>query len=158
MKDPAVAGVLAWLLPGLGHLYQGRTAKGLLFFVCLMGTFVWGMYLGEWKVVYWAWDEERKPLLEGLCRLGMGLPSATSYVQSFRRDGTLPVLGRFQAAPSRAELQELNARLNRRWDIAKIYTMIASLLNILVILDALAGPAELAHAPVPSPNREAAPS
>ena len=38
LKDPLVAGVLAWLIPGLGHFYQGRNAKGALFAICIMGT------------------------------------------------------------------------------------------------------------------------
>jgi len=156
LHDTFTAGLLAWLVPGLGHIYQGRTAKGVLFFVTLMGTFLWGMYLGEWKVVYWAWDE-RKPVVEGLCRLGMGLSSLPSIVQSFRDDGRgLPLIGRFQAAPSAAELQELNARLSRTWHIAQIYTMIASLLNVLVILDAQSGPSELAFARRREPTEEPA--
>jgi hypothetical protein len=149
IKDPLIAAVLAWLLPGLGHIYQGRLAKGLLFFVCLMGTFLWGMRLGEWRVVYWAWDD-RKPVVEGLCRLGMGLPSLPAVLQSLpsldglrREDRGLPVIGHLQSTPSRAELDELNARLSRSWSIAQVFTMIASLLNILVILDAQGGPAEL---------------
>ena len=158
LKDPFVAAVLAWLIPGLGHIYQGRQAKGLLFFVCLMGTFVYGMYLGEWKVVYWAWDD-RKPVIEGICRLGMGLPSLPALLQSFSDDeGGLPLLGRFQATPSKPELEELNARLSRTWNIAAIYTMIASLLNILVILDAQGGPAEYVRAAGREPSQEPAPA
>lgn len=157
LKDPLIAGILAWLVPGLGHMYQGRIAKGIFFFVCLMGAFVYGMYLGEWKVVYWSWEKDRKPVVEGLCRLGMGVPSAPAILQSFReKDGQLPVLGKFQAAPSKAELQELNARLNRTWNIAQIYTMIASLLNILVIFDACGGPAEAATARNALPEQEPA--
>ena len=156
LKDPFTAAVLAWLVPGLGHIYQGRFAKGLLFFVCLMGAFVYGMYLGEWKSVYWAWDD-RKPVIEGICRLGMGLPALPSILQSFRKDGEgLPVIGGFQATPSKAELDELNARLSRTWDIAKIYTMIAGLLNILVILDAQSGPAEHIPARARDPKQEPA--
>jgi Family of unknown function (DUF6677) len=152
MRDPFTAALLAWLVPGLGHIYQGRVAKGVLFFVCLMGAFLWGMYLGEWKVVYWAWDD-RKPLVEGLCRLGMGLPSLPALLQSLpaldslrREDGGLPIIGHFQATPSRAKLDELHARLSHSWSIAQVFTMIASLLNILVILDAQGGPAEKYYA------------
>jgi hypothetical protein len=141
LKDSTTAALLAWLVPGLGHVYQGRFAKGIIFFVCLMGTFVWGLYLGEWKSVYWTWDD-RKPLVGGLFRLGMGLPPLPALLQSFRPEGAgLPLLGKFQAAPSRAELQELHARLNRRWHIAEVYTWIACLLNIMAILDAYGGAA-----------------
>src|SRR5262245_10871424 len=148
IKDPFTAAFLAWLVPGLGHIYQGRVAKGVLFFVCLMGAFLYGMYLGEWKVVYWAWDD-RKPLVQGVCRLGMGLPSLPALLQSLpvldslrREDHGLPIIGNFEAPPSRAKLDELHARLSRSWSIAEVFTMIASLLNILVIMDAQGGPAE----------------
>ena len=47
LKDRGLAAFLAWLIPGLGHLYQGRTAKAGLFFVCIMGTFLYGLYLGS---------------------------------------------------------------------------------------------------------------
>ena len=33
LKEPWLAALLAWLVPGLGHIYQGRTGKGILFFV-----------------------------------------------------------------------------------------------------------------------------
>ena len=42
LKDPRLAAFLAWLVPGLGHIYQGRTGKGVLFFVCIVGTFFYG--------------------------------------------------------------------------------------------------------------------
>ena len=41
LKDPALAALLAWLIPGLGHWYQGRRAKAVLFFVCIMGLFAY---------------------------------------------------------------------------------------------------------------------
>lgn len=46
------AGLLSYLVPGLGQIYQGRVAKGLLFFVCLYSMFFLGMYLGNWRNVY----------------------------------------------------------------------------------------------------------
>src|SRR3954466_13370719 len=52
LKEPWLAALLAWLVPGLGHLYQGRVGKGMLFFFCVLGTFVFGMVIGEGKVVY----------------------------------------------------------------------------------------------------------
>src|SRR5947209_18454967 len=43
----ALAGLLSYLVPGLGQMYQGRISKGLLFFVCLYGLFFYGMLLGK---------------------------------------------------------------------------------------------------------------
>ena len=52
LKDPRLAAFLAWLIPGAGHIYQGRTGKGVLFFVCILGTFFYGLYIGDGRVVY----------------------------------------------------------------------------------------------------------
>src|SRR5437762_323317 len=48
----AFAGLLSYLVPGLGQIYQGRIGKGLLFLACLYGMFFYGMSLGNWKNVY----------------------------------------------------------------------------------------------------------
>ena len=47
LKDPALAALLAWLVPGLGHWYQGRRAKAVLYFICIMGLFAYGVYLSS---------------------------------------------------------------------------------------------------------------
>jgi hypothetical protein len=46
------AAFLGYLVPGLGHIYQGRVGKGVLFMVCLYILFFYGMYLGQLKNVY----------------------------------------------------------------------------------------------------------
>jgi hypothetical protein len=91
----------------------------------------------------------------------MGLPSLPGWLQSipqldaYRRDDNgLPIIGNFQAAPSVAKLGELHARLSRTWNIAQAFTMIASLLNVLVILDAVSGPAERSYARPEESHRE----
>ncbi len=52
LKNRWLAGVLALLLPGLGHFYQGRSFKAGIYCVCILGLFFSGQALGEWKVVY----------------------------------------------------------------------------------------------------------
>ena len=52
LRDPFVGALLAWLIPGAGHWYQGRRSKAVLFFVCITVTFLYGLYLGEGRVVY----------------------------------------------------------------------------------------------------------
>ena len=52
LKNPAIAAALAWLIPGAGHFYQGRRGKSILFFVCIMSTFLFGLGLGRGRVVY----------------------------------------------------------------------------------------------------------
>jgi hypothetical protein len=156
LKDPAVAALLAWLVPGLGHLYQGRTAKAILFFVCIMGTFVYGLFLGGsrelgfGRVVYVAWRPEDKRL-PFFCQIGVGLPAMPALIQANRvRNGKSVWLGGFMAPPrdemdrggnqSGPTLNELNKSLAHFFELGTVYTMIAGLLNILAIYDAFAGP------------------
>lgn len=52
LKNRWIAAGLALLLPGLGHLYQGRTFKAAIYSTCILGLFFSGQALGDWKVVY----------------------------------------------------------------------------------------------------------
>src|SRR5262245_61476305 len=47
-----MAAFLSYLIPGLGQIYQGRVAKGVLFFICVYAMFIYGMYLGSGTVTY----------------------------------------------------------------------------------------------------------
>jgi hypothetical protein len=97
LKDPAMAALLAWLIPGLGHWYQGRWAKASLYFLCIMGLFSYGVYLsssdqqcadgrakiGYGRAVYFAWQKEDHHLAY-LCQIGVGLPALPALVQAYR--------------------------------------------------------------------------
>src|SRR5687768_3589470 len=81
LKEPWSAALLAWLLPGAGHVYQGRTGKGLLFFVCVMGTFVFGLVIGDWKVVYASSPGEDPWRWQYYCQLGVGAAAMPALLQ-----------------------------------------------------------------------------
>jgi TM2 domain-containing membrane protein YozV len=40
MNNPVIVGVLSWLLPGVGHLMQGRYKRGLI-----IGGAIWIMFI-----------------------------------------------------------------------------------------------------------------
>lgn len=251
LKNRWLAALLAFLIPGAGHLYQGRTFKGLLYLVCIMGTFSFGMHLSEGKAVAYQSAASGKRNLGYFAQLGIGVPVFYAVVQSkrfsnprnrpldqleaplsqpfrgriVRRDGdgrtvTERVSGRIELEPVRRDYgpdvegiftgtseknepvelklagnfrlgprvngselrrlqcavvqeqdgrlvqsgsiegtvprpffdwfeapmdneteQDLNRRLEKRLEIALVYTWIAGLLNILAIWDALDGPA-----------------
>lgn len=82
LKSPGFAAFLAFLVPGLGHLYQGRTFKGLLFFVCILGTFAFGLRLGDGKVVYFDWSSNEKRTWAYTCQFWTGFPALPALVQS----------------------------------------------------------------------------
>ena len=47
VREPVLATALTWVLPGLGHLYQGRRLRGALVFGTLVGLFVLATVLAE---------------------------------------------------------------------------------------------------------------
>jgi len=99
LKDPRLAAFLGWLVPGLGHIYQGRTGKGVLLFVCILGTFFYGLYIGGGRVVYASTENvlSRKFLNERwqyVCQLGVGLPALPALIQRDRvRSQKTPLFG-----------------------------------------------------------------
>lgn len=145
LKNPPLAALLAWLVPGLGHLYQGRTGKGILFFVCIMGLFLFGFSQGSWKIVYFRWDKEEWRW-NYLAQLGAGAIAFPALAHKPEWRQWLPASVRdFELMPSEVELDDLHREYGSEMDIAVIYTVIAGLLNILVVYDAFSGPALFAE-------------
>ncbi|MBA4064084.1 MAG: hypothetical protein C0501_10305 [Isosphaera sp.] len=154
------AALLSYLVPGLGQVYQGRVGKGLLFFAGLYLLFFYGMAMGQWRNV-WLPDPAELPDMEVrgvrlggwvkavayrpqfLAQFWIGTaawPAVTQYALYDRGKDEGPVFGTFQRAPTEAELNDLQRRGSKRWDLGWVYTVIAGVLNLLVIYDALAGP------------------
>lgn len=82
LKDPALAALLAFLVPGLGHLYQRRVFKGLLYCVCILGTFFTGLSIGHGQVVYFQWKQPENRTYAYLCQFWVGLPALPALAQS----------------------------------------------------------------------------
>jgi hypothetical protein len=165
LKDPVLAAFLAWLIPGLGHAYQGRWAKAGLFAVCILGTFIYGAYLGSdnrygWaRVVYFSWREGDRRL-PYLCQVGIGLPALPALVQAYRMGNQDRVwFGGFMAPPrlpsaearafqpnandpnqDQPTADDLQKEMTPGYGMGEVYTMIAGLLNVLAIYDAWGGP------------------
>jgi hypothetical protein len=99
LKDPRLAAFLAWLVPGLGHIYQRRTGKGVLFFVCIVGTFFYGWYIGGNRVVYASTANVfsmrfLQDRWQYVCQFGAGLPALPALVERQRiREGKQPLFG-----------------------------------------------------------------
>jgi hypothetical protein len=165
LKDPLLAALLAWLIPGLGHWYQGRCHKAVLFFVCILGTFIYGLYLGEGRVVYASWRPNDKRL-QYFTQVAVGLPALPAAVQAVRtRPIEFPVYERFMVPPDLgqherdipSELDRLMKRMHRYWELGTYFTVIAGLLNILAIYDAWGGPAYSTAAPAKKEDDEGPP-
>ena len=157
------AALLSYLVPGLGQIYQGRVAKGILFFICIYTLFFYGMYLGSWRNVYMiaegsdtpSWTDNlplgRSGLVKRLmdrphfvAQFFMGVavwPAIYQYWAYDPRQSDTPPLHGFMRQPAESELQRIERDGDRTWDLAWVYTVIAGVLNVMVIYDAFAGPA-----------------
>jgi hypothetical protein len=156
LKNRNLAAFLAWLIPGAGHFYQGRRTKGAIFFVCILSAWILGFALGGGHVVYASWQPGDKRW-HYLLQAGVGAAALPALIQGnhmrqftergqTRRDYQ-PFWGGFMAPPFRPvienETDEVSAWFARRgsgYEMGTWYTVIAGLLNILVIYDAYGGP------------------
>ncbi|MDC0176199.1 hypothetical protein OAJ60_04600 [Planctomycetaceae bacterium] len=84
LKNKWLAAVLAFLIPGFGHLYQRRRFKAVIYFTCVLGMFLTGMTLGEWKVVYWRWEPGGHRTFGYLAQVLVGLPALPARFQALR--------------------------------------------------------------------------
>jgi hypothetical protein len=92
LRDPWLAAFLAWLVPGLGHMYQRRWGKGGLFMVCILGTFFYGLWIGGGRVVYASIREPdfREWRWAYAAQVANGLPALPAVVQAIRTSGPTP--------------------------------------------------------------------
>ncbi len=163
LKNRGLAAFLAWLVPGLGHLYQGRKGKAAVYFVCIMGLFVAGMAMGEWKIVFWRWvnpfQNSEDFRLWYPAQFWTGLIAFPALVQAtLLRYNLAPILGGYLAEPPMNIINGVHVSSGRLVDVGIVYTCIAGLLNILAIYDAYEGPALVDESePSSSPEITSAP-
>mgnify|MGYP001817745143 FL=1 len=157
LKNRPLAAFLAWLVPGAGHFYQGRMTKGSLYLVCIMTTWILGFALGGGHVVYASWQPGDKRWHYFL-QAGVGAAALPALIQGNRMrkmtnpqgatsNAYEPLWGGLMAPPHRPVIEERTddvsawyATYGAGYEMGTWYTMIAGLLNILVIYDAYSGP------------------
>ena len=156
LKNPLFAAVLAWLVPGLGHWYQGRKEKAVLFFVCIMSVFLFGCYMGSdrdfgpARTVFAKWKKGERRLYF-IPQAFIGLAAIPATLQESRVQQGLPPRWKGLMAPPNSfdakkpegnpTINELYHKMgNRNFELGTIFTVIAGFMNILVIFDAISGP------------------
>jgi hypothetical protein len=157
LRQPGVAAFWAWFWPGAGHFYQRRYGKGVLFMVCILGTYFFGLSLSDGHAVYASWEKHDKRW-QYICQLGVGLPALPALLQYHRvKNGQKRLWNGRMAPPSqpvrpeqRDELAGWHEQYHSFFELGMLYTMVAGLLNVLAIYDAFAGPA----APPPEEETE----
>lgn len=104
--------LVAWLLPGAGHLWLGRTQKGLTFLVAIPLMFAMGLWL-EGRLFPF---ELAQPLvaLAAVADIGPGLPYLIARLAGAGAGTVVAVT----------------------YEYGNAYLIVAGLLNMLVVLDA----------------------
>ncbi|MDR1269669.1 MAG: hypothetical protein LBK82_09095 [Planctomycetaceae bacterium] len=155
LKNLVIAGILTWFVPGLGHYYQGRMTKAILFFLCVVPTFWVGCVLGSGadtgfaRNVYYSWRVQDKRLFF-IPQVCLGMAAIPAGLQAIRiNNGHPPLLGSFMAPPQIEEgdrtgvpptLTEIVRKRHFLFELGTYITVIAGLMNLLVIFDAIDGP------------------
>jgi len=117
-----IAGFLAWLVPGLGHVYLGDRGRGLVCLVTIMATFWTGVAIGGVRSTI---DPQNRKLwfvaqlgTAGNAIAGYALHLAVTPVDEPVSDGPVAITAHWAAI-----------------DVGTHYTGVAGLLNLLVIFD-----------------------
>ncbi|MEZ6146351.1 MAG: DUF6677 family protein [Planctomycetaceae bacterium] len=94
LQDPWIAAALAFLVPGLGHLYQGRLFKAAIYSFCILSLWAYGMYLSGGKIFQYRGEpgKPRTELLSFVAQCGVGAPGIFANIQTrrYRRLGEQP--------------------------------------------------------------------
>ena len=109
---PTLISVVAWFVPGAGHVWQGRRQKGAIFLVAIPLMFATGLWLSGRIFPF----EVAQPLvgLAAIAALGNGWPFFVAKL-----------LGIGQGVVTAAS-----------YEYGNTFVIVAGLLNMLVVLDA----------------------
>lgn len=111
-RRSVVAMILAYLIPGAGHVYLGRRSRGLIFFAIVTALFVMGLWLDG--VLYTFANAQRQLL---------GLMAAIGSMGS----GLLYLFGRM--------FGPMGDFKSVTFEYGRMFTLTAGLMNLLLVLD-----------------------
>lgn len=114
------AGFLAWLIPGLGHIYLGERKRGFIFLVTIAATFWSGVAIGGVRGTV----QPHQHTAWFMAQVNSGGHALAAY-------GLHKSMGMAQGKPWPYVGHWLSI------DIGIVYTAVAGLLNVLIIMDAL---------------------
>jgi hypothetical protein len=124
-KRAVTASIVAWLVPGGGHLYLGKRGRGLVFMAAISVLFVWGIGMRARLTMPSGFDDPLAVVF-GLAQMAAGVLYFGARVLS--QSALLSALGfsfgveGVVTAPS--------------YEYGNTFTTAAGLLNILVMIDA----------------------
>lgn len=115
------AAILAWLLPGAGHIAHGQTKRGVVIMIGVLFLFISGLLIGGVDVV-----DRKEDKLWFIAQVFCGpIALGADYANQHFIKG-LPPVDRNQTTS-----------LGRVNEIGTLYCALAGLMNLVIILDAL---------------------
>ena len=113
--NPWMVGFLAWLVPGLGHLIQGRVSRGAISALTILLMFAIGISIGGHIYGLRESGEGLLSSLFGLCDMGSGV---------------LYLLSRFAGLAVNERPEQATS------EYGSVFLMVSGLLNLILALDA----------------------
>jgi hypothetical protein len=117
MPTPIIA-LLAWVVPGLGHWFLGQRARALIFFVVICVTFWAGVAVGG-------------------VRSTVHLRDNGAWIAAQLCTGPQSLAAVYLSQADESAYRDLHKAPWPASNISVVYTGIAGLLNLLVIIDSL---------------------
>lgn len=137
-----VAGLLALLLPGAGHVYLGQVRRGILTAVGVLGLFVSGLLIGGLDAV-----DSREDRLWFLGQALVGpVAFATDALHQRLKDPETGML----VVPTDGSEPRASRSLAKPNEIGTLYATIAGMLNLIAALHALFPPPHYSRAGTPA--------
>ena len=159
---PFVALLLAWLIPGSGHVYIGRVRRGIIIFIAIGGAFWAGVGMGGVLTV--DYHHERwwfiADMFTGVHGIVSGLRQQRVY-QDLAKEAADEGLAVPGVLPPDPVIQKKLAEKGlfpqtATASVARVYAGVAGLLNLMCIFDAFVL-TMMGQAREPRPSREQAP-
>jgi hypothetical protein len=113
--SPWLIGFISWLVPGLGHILQGRMLRGIVGGATILLMFVLGVVIGGHIYGLRETNEGLLSSLFGLCDLGSGI---------------LYLVSRLAGLAVNERPEQATA------EYGSVFLMVAGLLNLILALDA----------------------
>jgi len=121
LTPPApLAALAAWIIPGAGYWILGQRVRGLVVAVSILAIFAAGVLIGGVRVVDAPTEIGITALLQKPWFIGQVLTGPISII----------------AAIYANHVDVLRVSHSRSWEIGTLYTAVAGMLNLMVLIDA----------------------
>jgi TM2 domain-containing membrane protein YozV len=117
---PALVALCGWLVPGAGYFLLGERARGVIIAAAVLFIFVAGLLIGGVCVVETPKALTTAAILDKPWFIGQVLAGPVSIV----------------SAVAAGRLDDGQYSTSRSWELGTLYTAIAGMLNLLVVIDA----------------------